>query len=249
MHAAFATLVRGARALGIRVIDRCNLTILRRKGMEHMADFLAENEVDVIASLPCYSSANVEKQRGSGVFLDSIAALQELNARGYGAAENGAGAGSGSAAGVGSARRLDLVYNPGGAFLPPDQRTLELAYREKLRADFGIVFDSLFCITNMPIKRFADELAEEGALAQYMELLVTNFRVENVAGIMCRSMVHVAYDGSIHDCDFHYALELAQPDPRKNSVHALRTSFAELAHEPIQLASHCWGCVAGAGSS
>lgn len=182
MHAAFATIVRGARELGLRVIDRCNLTVLKSKGMEHMAQFLADEKVDIVASLPCYTSANVEKQRGTGVFLDSIDALQTLNGLGYGSGADGA-------------PRLSLVYNPGGAFLPPDQRSLEATYRDKLKEDFDIVFDELFCMTNMPIKRFADELREAGELQRYMELLVTNFNVNNVENVMCKSMVHVAYDG------------------------------------------------------
>jgi hypothetical protein len=213
MHAAWPTLVRGARALGLRVIDRCNLTILQRPGYEWVAPFLADHAVDVIASLPCYSSANVEAQRGAGVFSESIAALQRLNALGYAGgpaavvpgatpidsplAPAPAAAAPPVAPPVAARRaRLDLVYNPSGAFLPPEQAGLEAAYRAKLAADFGISFDSLFCIANMPIKRFADELRESGQLGKYLELLVQSFNARNVDAVMCRGMVHVAYDGA-----------------------------------------------------
>eukprot|EP00930_Biecheleria_cincta_P099469 TRINITY_DN91093_c0_g1_i1.p1 TRINITY_DN91093_c0_g1~~TRINITY_DN91093_c0_g1_i1.p1 ORF type:complete len:383 (-),score=50.67 TRINITY_DN91093_c0_g1_i1:150-1268(-) len=237
MHRTFKRLVKGARGLGLRVIDRCNLTILMKPLYEWVEPFLAEQGVDIIASMPCYSPANVNAQRGDGVFDQSIEALQRLNARGYGIS--------------GSGLSLDLVYNPGGAFLPPDQKSLEEAYKRELKKTFGIEFNSLFCITNMPIKRFAGDLRKEGKLGEYMELLVSNFNVENLDSIMCRDTVHVGYDGTISDCDFNFALNRPWrlgPDDAAVSIRDLN-SFSNMNGEPIHLGKHCWGCVAGAGSS
>jgi radical SAM/Cys-rich protein len=202
---------------------------------EWVDDFLSEQGVDIIASMPCYSPTNVNAQRGDGVFDDSIAALQRLNARGYGRS--------------GSGLNLDLVYNPGGASLPPDQQTLEEAYKRELKKAFGIEFHSLFCITNMPIKRFADDLRKSEKLDEYMELLVSSFNIENTKTVMCRDSVHVGYDGTISDCDFNYALNTpARVGQGTVSIRDV-TSFADLAGHRIQLGKHCWGCVAGSGSS
>ncbi|MBY0402200.1 radical SAM/Cys-rich domain protein, partial [Myxococcota bacterium] len=261
LHPNFRDLVRGARALGRQVIDRCNLTILEEPGQEDTAAFLANEGVDIVASLPCYGPENVDAQRGRGVFEGSIRALKALNALGYGRGEGRADAREEACAeardGVSSAGRdgrdaasplrLDLVYNPVGAFLPPDQRELEAEYRERLAADFGIVFDRLFTLTNMPIQRFAHALARDGEYEAYMDLLVGQFDAANVAGVMCRSLVSVAHDGTLYDCDFNQALGLRPPGPRRTIFDV--DSLDALAGEAIATASHCFGCTAGAGSS
>ncbi|MBW2425305.1 MAG: arsenosugar biosynthesis radical SAM protein ArsS [Deltaproteobacteria bacterium] len=233
LHEDFRDLVRGARGLGRRVIDRCNLTVFFEPGQQDTPTFLAEQGVDVVASLPCYGPENVERQRGRGVFDGSIRALQALNALGYGHG--------------GSGPCLDLVYNPVGPSLPPAQAELEAEYRDALRQGFGIVFDRLLTITNMPIKRFAHELQREGHYAAYMGLLVNHFNPANLAGLMCRSLVSVAHDGLLYDCDFNQALELAPPSgPR--SIHEIE-DLGALEGALIATAAHCFGCTSGAGSS
>jgi len=233
LHEGFRALVRGARALGRRVIDRCNLTVLFEPGQQDTAEFLASEGVDVVASLPCYSLENVERQRGRGVFDGSIRALLRLNALGYGGASSGP--------------TLDLVYNPVGAFLPPAQASLERDYREALEREFGIVFDRLLTITNMPIKRFARELLRDGEYEAYMGLLVNHFNPGNLPGLMCRHLISVAHDGTIYDCDFNQALELLPPGPRRTIFDV--DELATLEGADIATASHCFGCTAGAGSS
>ncbi|MEZ4278789.1 MAG: arsenosugar biosynthesis radical SAM protein ArsS [Myxococcota bacterium] len=232
LHEGFRDLVRAARARGRRVIDRCNLTVLAEPGQEDTAEFLAAEQVDIVASLPCYGEENVDRQRGRGVFEGSIRELKRLNALGYGRDP---------------ALRLDLVYNPVGAFLPPAQATLEAEYRERLEADFGIVFDRLLTITNMPIQRFAHQLRRDGAYDDYMTLLVSHFDAANLPGVMCRSLVSVAWDGTLHDCDFNQALGLPLPGARRTifDVDDLDT----LVGAPIATGAHCFGCTAGAGSS
>lgn len=229
----FRRLVTEARRLGRQVIDRCNLTVLLEPDMEDLADFLATHDVEVTASLPCYGAENVDAQRGRGVFDRSIVALQRLNALGYGRA--------------GSTRVLNLVYNPGGPFLPPPQQRLEERYREELRARFGIEFHRLFTLTNMPIRRFADLLERSGRQAEYVGLLVDHFNDETLAGVMCRSLVSVAWDGGLFDCDFNQILDLGA-GAGAATVFAL-DSLAALAGRPIATGSHCFGCTAGAGSS
>jgi len=235
MNAAFRPLVEGASALGREVIDRCNLTVLCEPGMEWLGPFLAEHRVRVVASLPCYSQRNVDTQRGSKVFERSISGLRELNSLGYGAA--------------GSGLKLDLVYNPGGAALPPDQAALHAAYTEELRAGFGIVFNELFTMTNMPIKRFADLLHKQGKLAEYMQLLVDNFNPRTLDEIMCRSLVSVAHDGAIFDCDFNQALAMPLRRARGAATVWSFESLDELRGAEIATGNHCYGCTAGAGSS
>ncbi len=233
MHEDFRDLVRGARALGRKVIDRCNLTILFEPGQEDTADFLAEQRVEIVASLPCYSLENVERQRGRGVFDGSIEALKKLNALGYGQ--------------PGGDLRLDLVYNPVGAFLPPAQSELEAEYRDRLGERFGIVFNRLLTITNMPIKRFAHELHRDGEYDAYMGLLVNHFNADNVSGLMCRYMISVAHDGTIYDCDFNQALGILPPGPRRTIFDV--DDLGRLGSTPIATAEHCFGCTSGAGSS
>ena len=229
----FRELVRGSRALGKDVIDRCNLTVLFRPGQEDTAEFLAAQGVKVVASLPCYSKANVEKQRGQHVFRPSIDALRKLNALGYGRAE--------------SALELDLVYNPIGAVLPPSQASLEATYRHELAEHFGIVFNRLFTITNMPIKRFLHLLQREGRYDSYMHALLDAFNPQAALGVMCRNLLSVDWRGQLYDCDFNQALEMPQGGRRRNLWNI--ESLTDVERDPIAFADHCYGCAAGAGSS
>ncbi len=229
----FRFLVREARLLGRRVLDRCNLTILFELGQEDTAEFLAGHDVEVVASLPCYTREAVEKQRGRGVFAKSIEGLQRLNQLGYGL--------------EGSALKLDLVYNPVGAFLPPPQAQLEERFRVELRELFGIQFHRLLTITNMPIKRFARDLLRQGKMGEYLSLLVNHFNPDVVPKLMCRDLLSIGHDGRLYDCDFNQALKLEVSGPAKTiwDVSDLR----ELEGQPVATASHCFGCTAGAGSS
>jgi radical SAM/Cys-rich protein len=237
LHPDFRDLVRGARSLGRTVIDRCNLTILFEPGQEDMDTFLAEQGVHIIASLPCHSLKNVDQQRGRGVFDGSIRALQRLNALGYGRTEGRAE----------SELRLDLIYNPVGAFLPPPEKSLEAEYRDELWKRFGIVFDRLLTITNMPIKRFAHELHRDGQYEAYMGLLVNHFNADNVESLMCRRLISVDHDGTLYDCDFNQALEILPPGPRR-TIYDI-DDLGELEGNRISTAAHCFGCTSGAGSS
>jgi radical SAM/Cys-rich protein len=230
----FRRLVSTARRLGRRVIDRCNLTVLLEPGHEDLASFLAAEGVAIVASLPCYGPENVDAQRGQGVFEKSIRALRALNALGYGQ--------------DGSPLRLDLVYNPVGAHLPPEQARLEDDYRTHLGAGFDVVFHRLLTITNMPISRFAEQLARTGEGERYMALLVNHFNADTVPDLMCRDLLSVGYDGRLYDCDFNQMLELPL-----GALHAATVwdvdDLATLADAPIATAAHCFGCTAGAGSS
>jgi radical SAM/Cys-rich protein len=229
----FRHLVRGARRLGRDVIDRCNLTVLLVPGQEDTAHFLAEHRVRVIASLPCYTAERVDAQRGRSVFDRSIAALQQLGELGYGRPGGDLG--------------LDLVFNPADDSLPPPQAELETRYRETLRAQYGIEFDRLLAITNMPIKRFARQLARDGREADYLSLLVNHFNPDTVSELMCRSLVSVDHTGQMFDCDFNQMLELPiAGTPRSIWDDA---DLASLSGQRIATARHCFGCTAGAGSS
>jgi len=229
----FRWLVAEARKLTRRVIDRCNLTVLFEPGMAGLPEFLARHEVEIVASLPCYSAANVEKQRGRGAFDKSIEGLRLLNALGYGRPD--------------SQLKLSLVYNPVGASLPPEQAKLEAKYQEELSRLFGIAFHDLLTITNMPIKRFAHALERDGDLERYQALLVDNFNPGTVDGLMCRSLLSVGWDGRLYDCDFNQMLELPLGAGAR-SIWEIDTLEA-LEHARIATASHCFGCTAGAGSS
>jgi radical SAM/Cys-rich protein len=234
LHPGFRTLVRQARQLGVTVIDRCNLTVLSEPGQEDLAFFLAEQAVTVVASLPCYSAANVDRQRGSGVFERSIASLLQLNALGYGA--------------EGSGLELNLVYNPQGPSLPPPQATLEADYKRELAAQFGIHFNRLLTIANMPIQRFAAVLRQTNQLESYKELLRANHNPANLDQVMCRSTISVDWRGFLFDCDFNQMLGL--PAGGGNPQRHLRTLLEhDPSGEPIAVADHCFGCTAGAGSS
>lgn len=251
LNPLFRYLVKSAREIrgeNVEIIDRCNLTVLLEPGQEDLAQFLADNKVRIVASLPCYSAKNVNMQRGSGVFDRSISALKMLNSLGYGVENSGL--------------VLDLVYNPLGAFLPPAQDALEVKYKEELKEAFDIAFNSLFTITNMPIKRFADFLYRRGELEEYMGLLVRNFNPGALKGLMCKNTISVGWDGRICDCDFNQQLGLHM-GTAGTSTHAsgvLPTkadvgysifdidTLDELQSTEIVLESHCYGCTSGLGS-
>ena len=227
----FRYLVREARALDVHVIDRCNLTVLLEPGQEDLADFLAEQQVEICASLPCYVQENVEAQRGKGVYDASIQALQQLNALGYGAE-----------------RILNLAYNPVGPVLPPPQEALEAEYRRELKDRFGIRFNHLMTITNMPISRFGSVLLAQGQYTEYMHLLRENFSQSNMETLMCRRLLSVDWQGFLYDCDFNQMLDLPllASDRRRHISDLLSTLALD---EPIITGEHCYGCAAGQGSS
>lgn len=236
LNPSFRWLVAEVRRLGRRLIDRCNLTVLFEPGMEELAGFLADHQVEVVASLPCYQRENVEKQRGKGAFGKSVEALRLLNGLGYGR--------------PGSGLVLDLVYNPVGPSLPPAQASLEGAYRRELGELFGIEFSRLLTIANMPIKRFAHLLERTGQQEAYMSLLVNHFNAATVPGLMCRSLMSVGWDGRLYDCDFNQMLEipLGADTGRPRTVWTLN-SLDALEGARVATADHCYGCTAGAGSS
>jgi len=232
LNANFKRFVLFARSLGLHVIDRCNLTVLFEPDQANLADFLAEHQVEIVASLPCYTAENVDQQRGRGVFEKSIAALRKLNRLGYGQPD--------------SSLLLNLVYNPLGASLPPAQAQLEAGYKKHLREKFGIEFNRLFTITNMPIRRFSDFLERTGKLRSYTDLLVNNFNPATVEDLMCRSLVSVGWDGQIYDCDFNQMLDIAGTGAQ--TIWEIE-SFNTLRNAAIATAGHCFGCTAGSGSS
>jgi radical SAM/Cys-rich protein len=242
MNPHFRWLVRELRGRGVHVLDRCNLTILLEPEFEDLIDFLASMEVEIVASLPCYLEENVDKQRGRGVFDGSVEALRRLNRAGYGR--------------PGSGLRLDLVYNPTGWGLPPPQEPLEQDYRRELGARFGLHFNRLWTITNMPIKRFDHALRREGRREQYMTRLRNAHNPANVANVMCRSLVSVGWLGTVYDCDFNQMLALPTggsdgPDERVEREARKLWEFhpSELIGRAIRTGDHCFGCTAGAGSS
>ena len=228
----FRTLVKESRRLEKRVIDRCNLTVLLEPGQEDLLEFLRDQQVDIIASLPCYTAENVDKQRGRGVFERSIRSLRLLNQEGYGR--------------PGSGLTLDLVFNPGGASLPPPQQVLEREYKQRLREDFGIEFGRLLTITNMPIRRFSDYLVRIGKQEQYNALLANSFNPGTVERVMCRTLISVSWDGRLFDCDFNQMLDM--PTTRPLSIWDI-DSYRCVARDRIQVGDHCFGCTAGTGSS
>lgn len=228
----FRYLVDEARKLGLRVIDRCNLTILEEPGHEDLAEFLAERRVEISASLPCYLEDNVDRQRGSGVFRASLRALQKLNRLGYGQVDSGL--------------ILNLVYNPQGPTLPPDQAELEAAYHRELEARYGVLFSRLYALANMPIQRFGRRLRSEDRFEAYLMLLKDAHRDENLDGVMCRSLISVDWQGYVYDCDFNQMLRMFFGERR---LHISEIDPAGLEGRPIATAVHCYACTAGAGSS
>ncbi|MDT8376732.1 MAG: arsenosugar biosynthesis radical SAM protein ArsS [Mariprofundaceae bacterium] len=233
LHTSFRTLVRQARTHGIHVTDRCNLTILYEPGQEDLVDFLATHEVEVVASLPCYSQENVDRQRGDGVFEKSIKALKKLNALGYGKPDSGL--------------KLNLVYNPQGPSLPPNQKQLQDAYKQELHNHFGIVFNELYALANMPIKRFGSMLVSKGQFDDYIRLLHENHDPANLGQVMCRSQISVDWQGYLYDCDFNQQLGLGIRGTRRRHLRELLQQDIE--EVPVFVADHCFGCTAGQGSS
>ena len=231
----FRHLVRAARALGVRVIDRCNLTVLAEPGQEDLAEFLAGERVDVVASLPCYTAELVDRQRGKGVYETSIASIRRLNALGYGREASGL--------------VLDLVYNPQGPTLPPPQAKLEADYKRILGEQSGIVFNRLYTLANMPIQRFGSTLVSKGQFNAYMDLLRSAHREENLDGVMCRSLVSVDWQGYLYDCDFNQMLGLPLTVAGRARPHLADVMRTDLAGNPIVVRDHCYGCTAGQGSS
>jgi len=235
LNAHFRGLVLAARNLGVNVMDRCNLTILEQPGQEDLAQFLAANTVEIVASLPCYLEENVDAQRGKGVFEASIRALRTLNALGYGR--------------TGSELALNLVYNPQGASLPPEQGKLEHDFHRHLRERYGIVFNQLYVLTNMPIQRFGSMLISKGRLEEYMDLLKNAYEPANLESVMCRSLLSVDWRGYVYDCDFNQMLGLPLRLNGKPRVHLRQLTSEDLDGNPIVVKDHCYGCTAGQGSS
>jgi len=238
LHSGFRDLVVAARDLDVQVLDRCNLTVLFEPGQEGLAEFLAGHRVKVVASLPCYSVENVDRQRGKGVFDKSIRALQTFNALGYGR--------------DGSGLELHLVYNPQGPSLPPNQQRLQADYKRQLLDHFGIVFNDLFVLANMPIQRFGSMLISKGQFHDYLRLLKENFAAANLDGVMCRSLVSVDWQGYLYDCDFNQQLGLQLPPVNGADTarpHLRDLLSADIDGNAICVADHCFGCTAGQGSS
>ena len=231
----FRYLVSQARKLGVHVIDRCNLTILFEPGQEDLAQFLANQGVEIVASLPCYLEHNVEEQRGKGVYNDSIRAIHLLNRLGYG---------------VEPGLPLNLVYNPTGPVLPPAQDTLEGDYKRELGASYGIQFNQLFTITNMPIQRFGAVLLAKGQYDDYMGLLRNSFSEENLATLMCKNLLSVDWEGYLYDCDFNQMLDMPLLGQNRQHRHVSDLLKVDsLISASILTGDHCYGCTAGQGSS
>jgi radical SAM/Cys-rich protein len=235
LNPQFRDLVVAARARGLRVIDRCNLTNLEEPGFDDMAAFLASHRVEIVASLPCYLEENVDQQRGKGVFAASLAGLRRLNALGYGR--------------DGSGLVLNLVYNPQGPSLPPPQAALQDAYKQHLGEKYGVVFNELFTLANMPIQRFGSTLISKGQFNAYMGTLRAAHRDHNLPQVMCRNLVSVDWQGYLYDCDFNQQLGLAITDSPGGRLHISRAVAAALEDRAIRVADHCYGCTAGQGSS
>lgn len=231
----FRHLVVRARQLGVHVMDRCNLTILEEPGQEGLGEFLAAQQVEVVASLPCYLEDNVDRQRGKGVFAASLRGLRRLNALGYGR--------------EGSGLELSLVYNPQGAVLPPPQAALEADYRRILREDYDVAFTRLYTLANMPIQRFGSTLVSKGKFNEYMGLLKGAHRDENMGSVMCRTLLSVDWQGYTYDCDFNQMLGLPLVMEGRARPHLSDLIGRDLAGNPITVRDHCYGCTAGQGSS
>jgi len=231
MNQYFEYMIKKLRKKNIHIIDRCNLTILEERGMSRMVDFLAEQEVEIVASLPCYKDKNVDTQRGKGVFTKSIKALQRLNKKGYG---------------LNRKLMLNLVYNPQGAELPPKQSELELEYKTYLLENYNISFNNIFTITNMPINRFGSTLVSKKMFHSYMDLLKSTFSMVAKENVMCRNLLSIDYEGYVYDCDFNQMLGI---DISNNKTHITDVKKDELVNKIIATGNHCYGCTAGSGSS
>ncbi|MCG8325445.1 MAG: arsenosugar biosynthesis radical SAM protein ArsS, partial [Thiotrichales bacterium] len=228
----FRHIVEEARGAGVHVIDRCNLTVLEEPGQEDTIGFLVEQGVEIIASLPCYLEENVDRQRGDGVFNLSIRALKRLNADGFG-----------------TELPLNLVYNPQGPVLPPNQDALEQQYRDYLKEHYNIVFNNLYVICNMPINRFGSTLVSQNRFHDYMNLLRDSYKDENLDNVMCRDLVSIDWQGYVYDCDFNQMLGLAMKNGKKDAVHIADLLNDDFIDNPIVVRDHCYACTAGQGSS
>lgn len=235
LNPLFRSLVSTARVLGVSVIDRCNLTVLHEPGQEGLAEFLAAQRVTIVASLPCYLEANVDNQRGKGVFEGSLRALRTLNALGYGHPDSGL--------------TLNLVYNPQGPVLPPDQRALTRDYKQRLLNEHGVRFNELFVLTNMPIQRFGSTLLSKGQFEDYMALLKSAYQPSNLESVMCKTLLSVDWQGHVYDCDFNQMLGLPLSWRGKPRTHLRELVGTSLENNPIVVRDHCFGCTAGQGSS
>jgi radical SAM/Cys-rich protein len=235
LNAHFRYLVDAARDQGARVIDRCNLTVLFEPGQEALAEFLASRRVDIVASLPCYTAELVDRQRGKGVYDASVRAIRVLNGLGYGV--------------EGSGLQLDLVYNPQGPSLPPPQAKLEADYKRVLGEEFGILFNRLYTLANMPIQRFGSMLISKGQFNAYMKMLRDAHRDENLDNVMCRTLVSIDWQGFLYDCDFNQMLGLPLVRHGARRLHLADVIGKDLEGNPIVVRDHCYGCTAGQGSS
>jgi len=235
LHPDFDYLVAAARRLGRHVMDRCNLTVIFEPGKEYLPEFFKRHGVELVCSLPCYSQENVDQQRGKGTFDASIRALQSFNEIGYGQVDSGL--------------VLNLVYNPVEPHLPPPQEKLEGDYKRILHERYGIVFNQLFCLSNMPITRYAIHLKLRGEYQRYMELLQTNFNLQTLDQVMCRNLVSIGWEGSVYDCDFNQMLDLAIADADGKRLHISSVTMEQVANRAIIVGDHCYACTAGSGSS
>ncbi|HUF42218.1 MAG TPA: arsenosugar biosynthesis radical SAM (seleno)protein ArsS [Verrucomicrobiae bacterium] len=235
LHSDFRYLVASARRLGRHVMDRCNLTVIFEPGMDYLPEFFKRQAVELVCSLPCYSERNVDKQRGKGTFDASIRALQVLNRLGYGRPESGL--------------ILDLVYNPVGPHLPPPQAKLEQDYKRILAEQFDITFNHLYCLSNMPITRYATHLKRRGEYDRYLDLLEASFNGATLDQVMCRSLISVGFEGSVYDCDFNQMLDLPLTDGAGKRLDIGSLALDQVAGRPITVGDHCYACTAGAGSS
>lgn len=235
----FRYLVSQAYKMGITTIDRCNLTILNEPNQTDLAEFLAAHKVEVVASLPCYTKGNVDKQRGNGVFESSIIGLQKLNALGYGKENSGL--------------LLNLMYNPSGAFLPPEQNKLESEYKQNLLDDFDIEFNHLYTLINMPISRFGSSLMSSGEFEPYMNTLKSAHCADNLNTLMCKNLISIDWQGYVYDCDFNQMLDMPIKNPTLNKAqkktHISELDIKQLLNNEILTGDHCYGCTAGSGSS
>jgi radical SAM/Cys-rich protein len=235
LHPNFDYLVTAVRHLGRHVMDRCNLTVIFEPGKEYLPEFFKEHGVELICSLPCYSQENVDKQRGKGTFDASIRALQRLNEIGYGNADGDL--------------ILNLVYNPVGPHLPPPQEKLEQEYKRILAENFGIAFNHLYCLSNMPITRYATHLKLRREYESYMNLLESSFNSSTLEGVMCRNLISVGWEGLVYDCDFNQMLDLPVTDSNGNRLNIASLTVEQVAQRKIIIGDHCYACTAGAGSS
>ena len=235
LNGQFRYLVSEARARGLRVIDRCNLTILEEPGQEHLAEFLAEHQVEIVASMPCYLAENVNAQRGAGVFDASIRGLRRLNALGFGMPE--------------SNLTLDLVYNPQGPVLPPAQQALEPDYKKVLKESYGIFFNQLYVLANMPVGRFGSTLISKGEMDGYLALLRDAHHQDNLDAVMCRNLLSVDWQGYVYDCDFNQMLGLPMRVNGSSRVHLSELIDVDVEGRAIAVRAHCYACTAGQGSS